>query len=610
MQNLEFVNVSGPEPWKNKEAKKFVRSHAMKDFRRRQREHNPKGKVKKTPPKGEASFPTASNKSRTKDGPELSPESSNNNALLPARRPSTELTQAHSFSHDQGWNSASSSPSCTINDHIPLGGRMPSPISLIPRVSSPTLFSPRTYSGLPSPSPSDSSDSSTSRSLKRLSDTPDYQSQADFDLGVSTAAFAVLDEVHTQFDRMTHKFFHSVHSYLTFIHRPRFEKRVAASKIKADAEISLLLLSMKLVAEPVNYAQTGADPCQNSVYAAAKHFHKLVQKSKGPSLDLIQSGILLCLYEHNAGIGDAAYKTLADCANMGRVIGLNVSNVKTDIGVPNMAAYQEECRRTYWALISMDCIVALHDEKRERAMIMPIPALNDILPSVKDDYWTDASLNDEYLSPAYFQPVSSQLPQWAHSFSRQAQSARLMLMVQDVLRHRFEDDPAGMRAKILEVDQLLQENMAKSLFDCNGNCTQHCGPISASISASYLLHEFQLLATMTSSDPEGLEALARSKLAIVKLIQMMVDILGMFPITHLPELSPCALYCPYMAAKLSLQLDRVNGVKAPPTLAPADFQLMLQSMRQFSTLWKCTDYYVKDIVRARSRALPMPLSLA
>lgn len=35
---LQFVNVSGSEPWKNKEAKKFVRSHAMKDFRRRQRE--------------------------------------------------------------------------------------------------------------------------------------------------------------------------------------------------------------------------------------------------------------------------------------------------------------------------------------------------------------------------------------------------------------------------------------------------------------------------------------------------------------------------------------------------------------------------------------------
>jgi hypothetical protein len=107
-------------------------------------------------------------------------------------------------------------------------------------------------------------------------------------------------------------------------------------------------------------------------------------------------------------------------------------------------------------------------------------------------------------------------------------------------------------------------------------------------SASYLLHEYQLLATMTSSDPADIEPLARSKIAIVRLIQMMVDILGMFPISHLPELSPSALYCPYMAARLSLQLDRVNGVKASPTLAPGNFELILQSLRQFSQLWKCT----------------------
>lgn len=38
IMQLEFVNISGAEPWKNKEAKKLVRSRAMKDFRRRQRE--------------------------------------------------------------------------------------------------------------------------------------------------------------------------------------------------------------------------------------------------------------------------------------------------------------------------------------------------------------------------------------------------------------------------------------------------------------------------------------------------------------------------------------------------------------------------------------------
>jgi hypothetical protein len=376
MQNLEFVNVSGPEPWKNKEAKKFVRSHAMKDFRRRQRERNPKGKVKsmsseprvidtksrltldsENSQSGEGSFPVANKKAKiSKSLPELPdlPESSSDNALLPVRRTSSELAHVQPVTQGQGFTIESSSPIYSMPDQLPFGGRVPSPISLIPTISSPISLNPRMYSGLPSPSPSDSSDSSTSRSLKRFSDTPDYRSQADFDLGVSTAAFAVLDEVHAQFDRMTSKFFHSVHSYLAFIHQPRFEKHVAASKVKADAEISVLLLSMKLVAEPVNYAQSGADPRQNPVYIAAKHLHKLVQRSKGPSLDLIQSGILLCLYEHNAAIGDTAYKTLADCANMARMIGLSASHVKIEFGVPHLAAYQEECRRTYWGLISMD----------------------------------------------------------------------------------------------------------------------------------------------------------------------------------------------------------------------------------------------------------------
>jgi hypothetical protein len=38
MQVLSFVNAAGPEAWKNRGAKRFVRSHAMKDFRRKQRE--------------------------------------------------------------------------------------------------------------------------------------------------------------------------------------------------------------------------------------------------------------------------------------------------------------------------------------------------------------------------------------------------------------------------------------------------------------------------------------------------------------------------------------------------------------------------------------------
>jgi len=114
---------------------------------------------------------------------------------------------------------------------------------------------------------------------------------------------------------------------------------------------------------------------------------------------------------------------------------------------------------------------------------------------------------------------------------------------------------------------------------------------------------------MTSSEPEDVQAAYRSKLAIEGLIQMMVDILRMFPIEHLPELSPSALFCPYMAAMLTLQLDRINGVRSKPTLAGNDFELFKNSLKHFSAMWNCTAEYIKVIQRAQSRALPTPFSV-
>jgi hypothetical protein len=97
---------------------------------------------------------------------------------------------------------------------------------------------------------------------------------------------------------------------------------------------------------------------------------------------------------------------------------------------------------------------------------------------------------------------------------------------------------------------------------------------------------------MTSSEPEDVQAAYRSKLAIEGLIQMMVDILRMFPIEHLPELSPSALFCPYMAAMLTLQLDRINGVRSKPTLAGNDFELFKNSLKHFSAMWNCTGMFL------------------
>lgn len=113
---------------------------------------------------------------------------------------------------------------------------------------------------------------------------------------------------------------------------------------------------------------------------------------------------------------------------------------------------------------------------------------------------------------------------------------------------------------------------------------------------------------MTSSDPEDAQASARSRISIQRMVVIMVDIIRAFPLSHLPELSPSALYCPYLAAMHSQQLDRINGVRSPSTLPKEDFTLLVDCLKHFSTLWKCTAEYVKEIKRGQARALPLPLS--
>lgn len=84
------------------------------------------------------------------------------------------------------------------------------------------------------------------------------------------------------------------------------------------------------------------------------------------------------------------------------------------------------------------------------------------------------------------------------------------------------------------------------------------------------------------------QAPTRSKLAIETMIEMMVNILREFPVTHTPELGPLALWCPYKAAMLGLLLDRISGLNRPPTLVGTSFELMVNGLRHFSTIWPCT----------------------
>jgi hypothetical protein len=207
---------------------------------------------------------------------------------------------------------------------------------------------------LPSPSPSASSLSSSSSSSNTSLECLTPPLHADFDLNVSMSAFAVLDGVEAHYARFMGLYFNSTHSWLTIVRKQRFIKRVAASKHKAEAEVAILLLAMRLVAEPFDFTKTQGDASRDTLYQAAKNLHAIIQASKGPSLELIQAGVLIALFEHNSAIADAAYDTLVNCFRMSQYLGLDMIHSGTKSKNSYVSAIEEERRRTYWGIVALD----------------------------------------------------------------------------------------------------------------------------------------------------------------------------------------------------------------------------------------------------------------
>lgn len=327
---------------------------------------------------------------------------------------------------------------------------------------------------LPSPSPSAAS-SSSRNSPQPIQEGVKHPLPADFDLNISMAVYAVLNGVNGQFEKIIGIYFKSTHSWLTIVRKQRFIKRVAASRIKADATVAILLLCMRLVAEPFDRTKTENDASRDTIYLAAKNLHGIIQSSKGPSIELIQAGLLIALFEHNSAIPNVAYQTLVDCASMCSFLGLDIDRHNALRG-RNVSAMEEERKRTYWGIVTLERVAMLHDEKHERPTIMPEPSMDDALPAVRDVFWENS--DDDSLVPGSSYLVSGFVPKDADSFCRQVQASRLMGIVQQVIKIPYENDPNTMRDRVFDVDRLLQDCLGKLLFDCDGGCTQYCGPIS------------------------------------------------------------------------------------------------------------------------------------
>ena len=192
------------------------------------------------------------------------------------------------------------------------------------------------------------------------------------------------------------RYFRNVHPWLSIIHPSLLAARLESSGGDAPQrpELALLLACMHLLNESASPLASPAPSPQNrsggdsngmfssSLYLGVRRTLGLLRATCDPCLELVQCGILLCLYEFGHGEYQRAYVTIGDANTMAQVMKIGPGkSTGIDEGFP-VAPEEEERRNIYWGLFVVDRLIHVECRLMWMPLHVPSPANTDLLPSI------------------------------------------------------------------------------------------------------------------------------------------------------------------------------------------------------------------------------------
>lgn len=134
----------------------------------------------------------------------------------------------------------------------------------------------------------------------------------------------ILEERHTSVRGVGEKYISLIHDHAPVISKERLERRIQESEcLEPNTPFLIFILSILLLTEePVDSFVSSNTASPPDLYRTCKHIYVSFISLNEPCIELIQSGVLIALYEHAQCIGSQAYLTIGTCARMAGAIGL------------------------------------------------------------------------------------------------------------------------------------------------------------------------------------------------------------------------------------------------------------------------------------------------
>lgn len=246
--------------------------------------------------------------------------------------------------------------------------------------------------------------------------------------------------------RIVSSYFATTHLWLPMVSRERVHVDLNIPVEGTSADLGLLYLCMRLVGQRLPPALQNP---QTAFYAAVREYHFLVESAGILSLNLLQAGILLAVYEFGHAIFPNAYITIGRCAKIGHAMGIHHgASASPLLGLPASWIEMEERSRVWWAVFLLDRLSNLGNPALPFSV--QDPNQEAYLPC-REIGWSDGDLGLH--EPLFFSSPTS-IP--AGCYARLCQTSHLLGRIMQHLNNNFPDDDSRFQ-EVIQLNRSLQE---------------------------------------------------------------------------------------------------------------------------------------------------------
>ncbi|UDD56751.1 hypothetical protein AFCA_004276 [Aspergillus flavus] len=374
-------------------------------------------------------------------------------------------------------------------------------------------------------------------------------------------------------------------SWLPVVMERPFRKSLERLGHQPRAETALLALAILLVVQG-GLPDRATNPSHRS-YILCKELYAVLQLRRAPSLQLVQSGLLIALYETGISSSGAASLTIASCARLGYSMKLNIDDGNAYEDYLSWEA-AEERRRVWTGIYLLDRVIYQVVTEFKAPHVSEDLADHFRLPV--DDACLRTDKSEATQAPSH-QPMSVPIDVPLCYYAREIQAVRLLGEVQLLQRHV---DVNSLPEKFQSLDHRLMQ-FAERLFEQTpqGWATL-CGANAITLTAALTLHRIRIDCAVKFQTLGTSDDAKASLLALTSFINMVRDICNKFNMLSAPEKIPSAplpaVMCTGEAVLAGIKMKELLGGQFQLDYEP--FRLTLLYARK---TWKLADQYLQQI---------------